>query len=336
MRKSLLLLLAAAALGQDEGPAKNRLDEANRAAAEKVYRTVADPTYGITNRLRGLAKEDVVVVGGLFDFVQEILVAYRCPFTEISPTQLDKFSFNPERQILFLNCHLINDKFPQSNMAVQELTEEEAQRNLERVLKESGLTDETAPGNAIRKRFEEVKMFAGATYSMAALHRMGSFVQKGGWIFSTDWAILAVQAACPNTLQATGAKTFEETIEVTPSAFGRRSPLLEGAFEPGKPRARWWVEVESYLFDLKSPRARLLVESSQLAARYGGNRNVVAMVEEGKGRIVHALSHGYLQKGTAADMGVMQRLVVNLLMERSLMNWKRDQEQKEKAERKGG
>ena len=86
MRKPLLLMVVTAALGQDPGtPANNRLDDANKKATQRVLKTLEREGADITNRLRGLRKEDVIVVGGLFDFVQEILVAYRCPHTVIAP-----------------------------------------------------------------------------------------------------------------------------------------------------------------------------------------------------------------------------------------------------------
>jgi hypothetical protein len=81
MRPAAALLLVAAVLAEDAGPGKTRLDEANREAAKEVYRTVAREGSDVTNRLRGLKKEDVIVVGGLFDFVQEVLTAYRTRWT---------------------------------------------------------------------------------------------------------------------------------------------------------------------------------------------------------------------------------------------------------------
>jgi hypothetical protein len=306
------------------------MDDANRKAAEQVYRTVADPTYGITNRLRGLRKEDVIVVGGLFDFMQEMLVAFRCPHTVITPAELDKVSFDPDRQVVILNCHLMDRSFAKTNIDAERPSEEEAERRLQQTLAEAGLDENNAPGAAIRARFQEVKFFAGSKYSMPALGRLGSFVRRGGWLFSTDWAILAVEAACPGTIRSVTQRTFEEVVEVRPTAMGLRHPLLEGAFSTQPPKARWWIETEGILFKVESPKGKVLVESNQLAARYGGNRNVLAAVEFDKGLIVHALCHGYLQKGATQDLSPMHRVLANFLMMRSKHNW--DLEERRKAE----
>ena len=93
MRKLSALLLLAAALGarageEPDGPAPARLDKANEEAARSVVKPFAREGGHLPPRLKGLGKEDVIVVGGLFDFVQEILVAFRCPHTVIRPADL--------------------------------------------------------------------------------------------------------------------------------------------------------------------------------------------------------------------------------------------------------
>jgi len=321
-RLPLLLFLAALAPGQEaDGPASSRLDEANKKAAERVHRTVAREGGHITNRLRGLTKEDVVVVGGLFDFVQEILVAYRCPHTIITPAELEHHRLEPvERKIFLLNCHLMQRDFPASSPRRARPSERDAERILEQTLKDAGLDARTAPGRAIRERFKEVKYFAGSTYSVAGLRRLGAAVKGGAWVFSTDWAVLALERALPNTIRWIGRSTYEETIEVRPSLIGRRHDLLKGVFE--QKSARWWLETEAYLFAMKG-RYKVLIESRALAARYGGNRNVVVLLEPGKGRVLHSLSHGYLQRGKTHDITSMQRLVLNFLIEKSIQNHRR-------------
>jgi hypothetical protein len=43
---------------------------------------------------------------------------------------------------------------------------------------------------------------------------------------------------------------------------------------------------------------------------------------------LHALSHGYLQKGGVEDVSVMQRLLLNFLIEKSVANHKRTWEER--------
>ncbi len=302
--------------GEEAGAAPSRLDKRNQEAADRVYKTVAARHGRITNLARGLKKEDVIVVGGLFDFMQEILTAFRIPHTVISCAELDAHTFDPSRQILFLNCHRIDRKFPASNRRYKRPSPAEAAARLAREIKAAGLDEKGAPGEAIRNRFDDVKYFAETDYSVSALKRLGRFVKDGGWVMSTDWALLAVEKALPKTVKWTGRVTYEERIEVRPSASGKREPLMKDVFP--KKKARWWIETEGYLFVVKSRRGKVLVESRGLAARYHGNKNVVALVEVGKGRLLHALSHGFLQAGATDDLTAMQMLVANFLVARSI------------------
>ena len=78
-----------------------------------------------------MKKEDVIVVGGLFDFMQEMLVAFRCPHTVIRPSELEHIDLEPVgRKILLLNCHLMDRRFPGSIPPGDPPDEEEAKRGM--------------------------------------------------------------------------------------------------------------------------------------------------------------------------------------------------------------
>lgn len=323
MRHAALLLLAAVALGQEaEGPADSRLDKANKKAAERVYRTYAQQGKLLSTQLKGLRKKDVIVIGGLFDFIQEVLTAFRLEHTVITPAELEFHPLpEPERKIFLLNCHLLDRKFPGSQEKRARATDEAATATLRRVLEEHGLEGNSSPGKAIRERFGEVKHFAGSDYSKAGLKRLGKAIRAGAWAVSTDWAVLALERALPGTVRWTGHTTFEEKIEVRPTLLGKRHPLLKDVF-PTPAKAKWWIEIESYLFAVRG-KHQLLIESRPLAARYNGNKNIVVLLEPGKGRVLHALSHGYLQRGKPDDVRVMQKLLLSFLIEKSLQNFQR-------------
>lgn len=322
-RATALLLLAGLLAGEEAGPADTRLDPANRKAAAGVYRTFAKQGRMLSTQLKGLRKEDVLVVGGLFDFVQEVLAAYRLEHTVLTPAELEHHPLpEPERKIVFLNCHLMDRRFPPSQAAAPRAADAEAARRLERVLKRAGLNGSDAPGRAIRERFAEVAHFADSDYSQAGLQRLGRAVVAGAWVVSTDWAVLALERALPGHIRWTGHTTFEETVEVTPSLAGRRHALLEGVF-PEPARAKWWIEAEGYLFATGKGKSTVLIESRALGARYRGNKNVVVLLEPGRGKVLHALTHAYLQKGKAKDKGAMQKLLLNFLIAKSLENHER-------------
>jgi hypothetical protein len=237
-RLAPLLLLAGLLPGQEPGPADTRLDKANQQAAARVYRTFAKQGKMLSTQLKGLRKEDVIVVGGLFDFVQEVLSAYRLEHTVLTPAELEHHPLKePERKIVFLNCHLLDRRFPPSQQAAGRASDEEARKRLERLLKRAGLDGADAPGRAIRERFAEVAHFAGSDYSRAGLERLGKAIRAGAWAVSTDWAVLALEKALPGRIRWTGRTTFEEKVEVRPSLAGRRHPLLKGVFpDPAKAR----------------------------------------------------------------------------------------------------
>jgi hypothetical protein len=332
VRRAVPLLLFAGLLsGQEPGPAETRLDEANRQAAARVHRTFARQGRMLSTQFKGLSKRDVIVVGGLFDFIQEVLAAYRLEHTVLTPAELEHHPLpEPERKLFFLNCHLLDRRFPASQPAAPRRSDEQAAKRLRSVLKEAGLDGADAPGKAIRERFAEVCHFAGSDYSLAGLRRLGAAIRAGAWAVSTDWAVLALERALPGRIRWTGRTTFEEKVDVTPSLAGRRHPLLKGVF-PDPPRARWWIETEGYLFAVGKGRATVLIESRALGARYRGNRSVVVLLEPGKGRVLHALTHGYLQKGKAEDKGVMQKLLLNFVIAKSLQNHERARATRAKA-----
>jgi len=322
-RVAPLLLLAGFLLGQEAGPADTRLDPANLKAAATVYRTFAKRGALLSTQFKGLRKEDVIVVGGLFDFVQEVLSAYRLEHTVLTPAELEHHPLpEPERKLFFLNCHLLDRRFPPSQPAAERASDEEAARRLRQVLKHAGLDGAGAPGQAIRERFAEVSHFAGSDYSRAGLERLGGAIRAGAWAVSTDWAVLALEKALPGVIRWTGRTTFEEKVEVRPALAGRRHPLLKGVF-PDPARAKWWIEAEGYLFATGKGRATVLIDSRALGARYRGNKSVVVLLEPGRGRVLHALTHGYLQKGKAEDVGVMQKLLLNFVIGKSLQNYER-------------
>jgi len=329
---TVLLLVAALAGGQEQGGAAgeddaelgaNRLDKTNREAAAQVRRTVAQKGRNLGAQLRGLRAEDVVVIGGLFDFTQEILKAFRVPHRVVRPADLEYLELKtPERMVFFLNCHLLDRKFAGSLPNEPRPDAATARRRLAAALKAAGLDGPSAPGKAIRERFEEVMYFAGSDYSAKGLKKLGAAVRKGAWAVSMDWALLAAEKALPNSIRWTGHTTYEETVKVQASAAGRRHSLMQGVFGEKK-NVKWWLETESYLFKVTAKHTTL-IESRALAARYHGRKKVVVLLEPGKGRWLHALAHGYLQRGNSGDAAVMMRLLLNYLLEKSLQNWKRD------------
>ena len=114
----------------------------------------------------------------------------------------------------------------------------EARGTIRLALKEAGLDGENAPGKAIRKRFKDVKFFAGSKYSVAGLKRLGAAVRKGSWLMSSEKSTtlecvpmpLPPMATWPRTSLAPPTSNSADTVGLPASA------ALTSA-SPGRPVA---------------------------------------------------------------------------------------------------
>lgn len=125
--------------------------------------------------------------------------------------------------------------------------------------------------------------------------RLRRFVLAGGHLVTTDWALVnIIEPAFPGHLKFTGRTGPEEVVAVKASAGATGSALLRNleldAVEchRGSPDPRWWIEEKSFLFEVASGEASVLLEAE--------GRAVAASFPYGDGRVVHLLSHFYLQR----------------------------------------
>jgi hypothetical protein len=137
----------------------------------------------------------------------------------------------------------------------------------------------------------------------AALERLAPWVRAGGYLLTTDWALKnVVEPLFPGTVRHNGRQTSDCVVRVE-GAGAQQDPLLAGFLEAGR-EPLWWLEGSSYPIEVLDPaRVRVLVRSREVADHWGADA-VVVTFEEGRGTVLHLLSHLYLQRSdvrTAAD-----------------------------------
>ena len=151
--------------------------------------------------------------------------------------------------------------------------------------------------------------------------RIAQFVRKGGYLFTTDWAIEhVVVPSFPGYLTTRGrnAKLEEMVVEIEPTYEHRNHPLLEGVFARNS-NGRWWLEQLSFDVGI-GPRGRetvtSLIESPPLADHYGVSPIVAATFPFGRGRVLHAMGHYFQEAGNLAGTIASHRLALNFVMMR--------------------
>ena len=130
--------------------------------------------------------------------------------------------------------------------------------------------------------------------SPRAVSRVRAFVEAGGSLFTTDWALRhVVEAAFPGVLAFNERPTGDDVVRVEV-----RDPddvYVKGVMD-GRDDPQWWLEASSYPIRILDPsRVQVLITSRELGERYG-EEPVAVRFEWGEGEVFHMISHYYLQR----------------------------------------
>jgi hypothetical protein len=130
--------------------------------------------------------------------------------------------------------------------------------------------------------------------SPRAVSRIRAFVEAGGSLFTTDWALRhVVEAAFPGVLAFNERPTGDDVVRVEV-----RDPddvYVKGVMD-GRDGPQWWLEASSYPMRILDPsRVQVLITSRELGARYG-EEPVAVRFGWGEGEVFHMISHYYLQR----------------------------------------
>ena len=127
-----------------------------------------------------------------------------------------------------------------------------------------------------------------------AVPAIRSFVEAGGSLFSTDWALQhVIEPAFPGTLAYNQRPTRDDVVRI--EIRSQDNPFLQGVLDPGDDPL-WWLEASSYPIKILDPsRVEVLISSSELQTRYG-EAPVAVLFHVGEGEVFHMISHYYLQR----------------------------------------
>ncbi len=130
--------------------------------------------------------------------------------------------------------------------------------------------------------------------SPRAVGRIRAFVEAGGSLFTTDWALKhVVEPAFPGVLAFQKAPTRDDVVRIEV-----RDPdniYLQGVLD-GQDDPQWWLEGSSYPITILDPgRVQVLITSRELGEKYG-ETPVAVWFRWGEGDVFHMISHYYLQR----------------------------------------
>jgi hypothetical protein len=130
--------------------------------------------------------------------------------------------------------------------------------------------------------------------SPRALPRIRAFVEAGGSLFTTDWALRhVVEQAFPGVLAFNERPTGDDVVRV--EVRDPDDPYVKGVMD-SQDDPQWWLEASSYpIRILDAARVQVLITSRELGAKYG-EEPVAVRFAWGEGEVFHMISHYYLQR----------------------------------------
>lgn len=120
------------------------------------------------------------------------------------------------------------------------------------------------------------------------------FVRGGGLLFTTDWAVLhVIEPAFPNTIRYTRNPTRDDVVSIR--VVKPEHLFLKHVLTGNDPHL-WWLESQSYpIRVIDRRRVEVLIDSWEMRRKYGAGPIAVTF-RAGRGRVVHIVSHFYLQR----------------------------------------
>jgi hypothetical protein len=131
-------------------------------------------------------------------------------------------------------------------------------------------------------------------FSKRGIKSLVHFMEEGGYLFTTDWALKHVlEPGFPGTVAFNNVRTKDDVVRV--EVLDGDDPFLKSILGPDDD-PQWWLEGSSYpIRILDKERVKVLIKSRELGEKYGESP-VFITFDHGEGRVYHMISHFYLQR----------------------------------------
>jgi len=131
------------------------------------------------------------------------------------------------------------------------------------------------------------------------LSKVKEYVDKGGKLITTDWAVKnVIEKVFPGTIRFNGRQTSDDVVVVEPQGdLGKR--LIGLDYEGAEPK--WWLEGSSYIIEIENKAiVAPVIMSEELKEKYG-SPYVAVVFPYGKGAVMHFVSHLKAQRTEARN-----------------------------------
>ncbi len=127
------------------------------------------------------------------------------------------------------------------------------------------------------------------------LAKIQTFVKQGGFLFTTDWALLNIlEKIFPKYVKYNQRPTSDDCVAV--QVVDKTNKFLEGLFQTDE-EPIWWLESSSYPIEiLNKEKVKVLVTSREMEQKYGEAPIVITFDFGDGGTVLHMTSHYYLQR----------------------------------------
>lgn len=135
----------------------------------------------------------------------------------------------------------------------------------------------------------------GSGIAPEGLDKIKEFVKRGGFLFTTDWALLHIlEPLFPDYVKYNQKPTGDDCVSV--QVVDKSNKFLEGLFND-QIDPIWWLESSSYPIQIINEKAvKILVTSKEMKKKYGEPPIVITFDFGDGGTILHMTSHYYLQR----------------------------------------
>ncbi len=129
------------------------------------------------------------------------------------------------------------------------------------------------------------------SYNQNLVTHIGSHVEQGKWLVSSDWALdKVIEKAFPNLVRWNSKSTGEEIVSVEPFQNSLWSDIVVLGADP-----QWWLWGSHPIEVLNPDKVKVEAASHDLLRRY--NAPVVAVrFDWGKGHVFHVISHFWAKR----------------------------------------